>query len=107
MEKLSIIESTIKPENPTPRIFASVANELSKKTLPPLKPKDYENHAIKRVLGELYKGKDPSSVLTYIPRINIIDLARNPKAYLQKKARIIERIVTWRTKQAALRKQKY
>ena len=56
MEKLSIIESTIKPENPTPRIFANVANELSKKTLPPLKPKDYENHAIKRVLGELYKG---------------------------------------------------
>ncbi len=103
MEKLSIIESTIKPENPTPRIFANVANELSKKTLPPLKPKDYENHAIKRVLGELYKGKDPSSVLTYIPRINIIDLARNPEAYLQKKARIIEHIVTWRTKQAALR----
>ena len=39
MEKLSIIESTIKPENPTPRIFASVANELSKKTLPPLNPR--------------------------------------------------------------------
>ena len=57
MEKLSIIESTIKPENPTPRIFANVANELSKKTLPPLKPKDYENHAIKRVLGNYTKAR--------------------------------------------------
>lgn len=85
MEKLSIIESTIKPENPTPRIFANVANELSKKTLPPLKPKDYENHAIKRVLGELYKGKDPSSVLTYIPRIILLIWLETQKPTFRKK----------------------
>lgn len=53
--------------------------------------------------SEIFKGKDPSSLLTYIPRINLIDLTRNPEAYIKKKARIIERIVKWRTKQAAMR----
>ena len=104
MEKLNIIGSPIRePQNNKPRIFANVTGELSKKTLPSLAPRDYKGYAIKRVIGELYKGKDPSSLLTYIPRINLIDRTRNPKAYLQKKARIVERIVTWRTKQAVLR----
>lgn len=104
MEKLNIIGSPIRePQNNKPRIFANVTGELSKKTLPSLAPRDYKGYAIKRVIGELYKGKDPSSLLTYIPRINPIDRTRNPKAYLQKKARIVERIVTWRTKQAVLR----
>lgn len=104
MEKLNIIGSPIRePQNNKPRIFANVTGELSKKTLPSLAPRGYKGYAIKRVIGELYKGKDPSSLLTYIPRINLIDRTRNPKAYLQKKARIVERIVTWRTKQAVLR----
>lgn len=55
------------------------------------------------VKKELYKGKSPSSLLTYIPRINLIDLAHNPEVYIKKKARIIERIVKWRTKQATMR----
>ena len=106
MEKLNIIGSPIRePQNNKPRIFANVTGELSKKTLPSLAPRDYKGYAIKRVIGELYKGKDPSSLLTYIPRINLIDRTRNPKAYLQKKARIVERIVNWRTKKAVLRKE--
>lgn len=70
--------------------FVAQVNQASSNILPFLK-------------RELYKGKDPSSLLTYIPRINIIDLARNPEAYIKKKARIVERIVKWRTKQAAMR----
>ena len=70
MEKLNIIGSPIRePQNNKPRIFANVTGELSKKTLPSLAPRDYKGYAIKRVIGELYKGKDPSSLLTYIPRI--------------------------------------
>lgn len=53
--------------------------------------------------SELYKGKDPSSLLTYIPRVNLVELTRNPEGYIKRKARIVERIVKWRTKQATMR----
>ena len=59
--------------------FVAQVNQASSNILPFLK-------------RELYKGKDPSSLLTYIPKINIIDLARNPEAYIKKKARIVEQL---------------
>lgn len=60
-----------------------------------------------RKYGKTIKGayiKGPADhPATYIPKINLTDLTRNPEAYLKRKMRIIQRIVTWRTKQAALR----
>lgn len=54
------------------------------------------------VWGSYIKGP-VNKPITYIPKINLTDLARNPEAYVKRKMRIIQRIVTWRTKQAALR----
>ena len=56
----------------------------------------------KTIKGTYIKGPADHPA-TYIPKINLTDLTRNPEAYLKRKMRIIQRIVTWRTKQAALR----
>lgn len=103
MDTLKLITPDLKIPNPSIRILDQAGKELKQFTSAAIKPQDYGNYALKNVITEIYKGKDPSSVLTYIPKINLTDLARNPAAYIQKKVRIVERIVTWRTKQAALR----
>lgn len=103
MAKLNIIESSIKASNPNNRILNQAHTDILKYIPMRAKPQDYSKYIKKTIVSELYKGKNPSSLLTYIPRINLIDLARNPEAYIKKKARIIERIVKWRTKQAAMR----
>lgn len=54
------------------------------------------------VWGSYIKGPVEKPV-TYIPKINLTDLVRNPEAYVKRKMRIVQRIITWRTKQAALR----
>ena len=50
-----------------------------------------------------YKGSNPASVLTYIPNINLTDLARNPQAYVKRKLKIAERIVKGRTRDFSIR----
>lgn len=103
MAELNIIDSSIKTSNPNIRILKEAHTDILKYVPMKSKPQDYSGYVKKTLLTELYKGKDPSSLLTYIPRINLIDLARNPEAYIKRKARIVERIVKWRTKQATMR----
>lgn len=56
----------------------------------------------KTVRGTFIKGPVEKAT-TYIPRINVTELAHNPEVYLKRKMRIVQRIITWRAKQAALR----
>lgn len=103
MNNLTLLDSSINVPNPQTRILKETHNEVLKYIPMKAKPQDYTGYVKKTIVSELYKGKDPSSLLTYIPKINLIDLARNPEAYIKRKARIVERIVKWRTKQAAMR----
>lgn len=57
---------------------------------------------IGNVMKSIYKGEDPSSLLTYIPSVNLTELIANPKSYVKNRIRIAEKMVRGRVRQGVL-----
>lgn len=62
-----------------------------------------DNIIVSNLKKTLFRGQDPSSILTYIPKINLSDLVRNPGEYVKRKKRIIARVIKGQSKQFGLR----
>lgn len=80
-----------------------VANGLKLTSMKRLDIKKVNDYIVGNVKKHLYLGKDPSSILTYIPNINLTDLIRNPKEYGKRKVKILERVVRGRGKNMIIR----
>lgn len=65
-----------------------------------------DNAVLQRIKADYLKGADPFSLLSYIPRISVTQLAKDPKGYLKMKKNVIVNVTKGRTKQFVLNMMK-
>ena len=61
-----------------------------------------QSFVLQRVKTDYLKGGNPLSLLSYVPRLSLTQLAKNPKKYLKKRGKEVVKVARGRTKQFAI-----